>query len=124
MQKFLHWVWSRKKEFLILIGIYALSSVLSVVFDSTEKTNFGDYSVIVAYYALGFFFLPISISKILLPIHDIFSIVSLIAYWPVLITLIVLYLKFRKWVYLLPIIVLIILPAFKIAEVFVGAMSV
>ncbi|MFC1734967.1 hypothetical protein ACFL1X_02555 [Candidatus Hydrogenedentota bacterium] len=115
----------------IQLGVFAsacaISMILSVIFDRTPSTGYGDYSVVVAYVFLGVFYLPLAFANVIgLGVHmnSVVLVIAGLLYWPSLATMVVCYLRIKRVVFAVPAVVLIIIPSFTIAKLFEISMGV
>ncbi|CAA6677252.1 Unannotated [Lentimonas sp. CC4] len=108
----------------VVFCLYGLSVLLSYVITMGHPHH--EYYSAATAYLFGFFYLPGSFASCFsaLGINKIIGLSMLIAYWPANIFLTYKYIKNRELKWLLPLILIIILPAIKIGECFINTMSV
>jgi hypothetical protein len=108
----------------VVFCLYGLSALLSYVLTMGHPHQ--EYYSVATAYLFGFFYLPGSFASCfhVLGINEIVGLSMLIAYWPVSIFLTYQYIKNRKLKWLIPLTLIIILPAIKIGESFINTMSV
>ncbi|MDQ8196445.1 hypothetical protein QEH59_18595 [Coraliomargarita sp. SDUM461004] len=108
----------------VIILLYGCSALLSFIVVSEHPHK--EYYSIIGAYLFGFFYLPVAFGHYLaeLGINKEIGIGFILAYWPMSIFLKYKYIKKRSLLWLVPLALVIILPALKIGEYFIATMSI
>ena len=114
----------RFKPYLVIFLLYVCSALLSfiVVLEHPHK----EYYSILGAYLFGFFYLPVSLAYYLtdMGIYKGIVIGVMIAYWPASIFLKYKYITKKSLLWLVPLALVVILPALKIGDYFIASMSI
>lgn len=118
----------KMNPFAVIFVLYLLSALLSCVCNLTSYES--DFYNAWSAYLLGILYLPLSLTYLFSQLgtpsilEQIIVVIILVFYWPVSLFLKYRYIKTRKTKWLFPVVIIILLPAIKIAQAFAISMSV
>ena len=110
--------------YLTLFALYVVSALLSLIFAARAGVS-DDYSAFTAY-LVGFLYLPLGFGGTLLKcgLPESTGLVALLAYWPITLIFMYLYLRFRHIAWALLSGTMLLIPSMTIAVAFSQSMGI